>query len=60
MGLRHKYRGLAVAKIKAPSGMYLCPLSSLVPNPSMKRRRSAEIASRTGEKLCAVTLYWHE
>jgi hypothetical protein len=60
MGLHHKYRGIAVAKIKASSGFYLCPLSSLVPNPSMKCRGSVEIASRTGENLCAVTLYWHE
>jgi hypothetical protein len=60
MGLYHKYRGVAVAKIQASSGMYLCPLSSLVPNPSMKCLGSAEIASRTGEHPCAVTLYWHE
>jgi hypothetical protein len=60
MGLHHKYRGIAVAKIEAASGFYLCPLSSLVPNPSMKCRGSAEIASRTGEHPCAVTLYWHE
>jgi hypothetical protein len=61
MGLCHKYRGIAVAKIEASSGFYLCPLSSLVPNPSsMKRRGSVEIAARTGEKPCAVTLYWHE
>jgi hypothetical protein len=60
MGLYHKYRGVAVAKIRAPSGMYLCPLSSLVPNPSMKCRGSVEIASRTGENPCTVTLYWHE
>jgi hypothetical protein len=60
MGLRHKYRGVAVAKIMASSGFYLCPLSRLVPNPSMKCRGSAEIAVRTGENLCAVTLYWHE
>jgi hypothetical protein len=60
MGLRHKYRGVAVAKIKAPSGFYLCPLFRLVPNPSMKCRRSVEIATRTEENPCAVTLYWHE
>jgi hypothetical protein len=60
MGLRHKYRGIAVAKIKAPSGFYLCPLSSMVPNPSMKCRGSAEIATRTGEPSCTVALYWHE
>jgi hypothetical protein len=60
MGLRHKYRGTAVAKIKVPSGFYLCPLSSLVPNPSMKCQGSLEIASRTGEPSCTVTLYWHE
>jgi hypothetical protein len=60
MGLRYKYRGIAVAKIKAPSDFYLCPLSSLVPNPSMKCRGSAVIASRTGEKPCTVTFYWHE
>jgi hypothetical protein len=60
MGLRHKYRGVAVAKIMASSGFYLCPLSRMVPNPSMKCRGSAEIAVRTGENLCAVTLYWHE
>jgi hypothetical protein len=60
MGLRHKYRGIAVAKIEVPSGFYLCPLSSLVPNPSMKYRGLAEIASRTGEHPCTVTLYWHE
>jgi hypothetical protein len=47
MGLHHKYRGIAVAKIEAFSGFYLCPLSRLVPNPSMKCRGSAEIASRT-------------
>jgi hypothetical protein len=60
MGLRHKYRGVTVAKIKASSGFYLCPLSSLVPNPSMKCRGSVEIAARTREKPCTVTLYWHE
>jgi hypothetical protein len=60
MGLYHKYRGVAVAKIKASSGMYLCPLSRLVPNPSTKCRGSVEIASRTGEHPCTVTLYWHE
>jgi hypothetical protein len=60
MGLHHKYRGIAVAKIKTSSGFYLCPLSSLVPNPSMKCRGSVEIASRTGENPCTVTLYWHE
>jgi hypothetical protein len=60
MGLRHKYRGIAVAKIEAPSGFYLCPLSSLVSNPSMRCRGSAEIAARTGESPCTVTFYWHE
>jgi hypothetical protein len=60
VGLRHKYRGIAVTKIEASSGFYLCPLSSMVPNPSMKRRGSVEIAFRTGENPCAVTLYWHE
>jgi hypothetical protein len=60
MGLYHKYRGVAAAKIKASSGMYLCPLSSLVPNSSMKCRGSVEIASRRGEYPCTVTLYWHE
>jgi hypothetical protein len=60
MGLHHKYRGLAVAKIKAASGFYLCPLSSLVPRPSMKCRDSLEIAFRNGEPSCTVTLYWHE
>jgi hypothetical protein len=48
MGLHHKYRGRTMAKIEVPSGIYLCPLSSLVPNPSMKCRGSVEIASRTG------------
>jgi hypothetical protein len=57
MGLRYKYRGVAVAKINASSGFYLCPLSRLVPNPSMKCRGSVEIASRTGEKPCTVTFY---
>jgi hypothetical protein len=60
MGLYHKYQGVVVAKIKAPSGFYLCPLSRLVPNPSMKCRGSAEIAVRAGEPSCAVTLYWYE
>jgi hypothetical protein len=60
MGLYHKYRGIAVAKIEATSGFYLCPLSSLVPNPSVKCQGSVEIASRIGENPCAVTLYWHE
>jgi hypothetical protein len=60
MGRYHKYRGAAVAKITAPSGFYLCPLSRLVPNPSMKCRGSVVIASRTGEQPGAVTLYWHE
>jgi hypothetical protein len=60
MGLHHKYQGVAVAKIKASSGFYLCPLSSLAPHLSMKRRGSMEIASRTGEPPCIVTLYWHE
>jgi hypothetical protein len=60
MGLYHKYRGMAAAKIEASSGFYLCPLSSLVPNPSMKCRGSAEIASGTGENPCRVILYWHE
>jgi hypothetical protein len=60
MGLHHKYRGIAAAKIEASSGFYLCPLASLVPNPSMKCRGSAEIAPRIGEHPCTVTLYWHE
>jgi hypothetical protein len=60
MGLHHKYRGIAVAKIEASAGFYLCPLSSLVPNSSMKCRGSAGIASRTGEHPCTVTLYWYE
>jgi hypothetical protein len=60
MGLHHKYRGMAVAKIKAASGFYLCPLSSLGPRPYMKCRGSLEIASRNGEPSCTVTLYWHE
>jgi hypothetical protein len=60
MGLHHKYLGVAVAKIEASSGFYLCPLSSLVPNPSIKCRGSVEIASRIGEHPCTVTLYWHE
>jgi hypothetical protein len=60
MGLHHKYRGIAVAKIDASSGFYLCPLSSLVPNPSIKCRGSVEIASWTGKNPCTVTLYWHE
>jgi hypothetical protein len=60
MGLHHKYRGMAVAKIKAPSGFYLCPLSSLLPRPSMRCRGSLEIASRNGEPSCTVTLYWYE
>jgi hypothetical protein len=60
MGLHHKYRGMVVAKIKAPSGFYLCHLSSLAPRPSMKCRSSLEIASRNAEPFCTVTLYWHE
>jgi hypothetical protein len=60
MGLHYKYWGIAVARTEAPSGSYLCPLSSLVPNPSMKRWGSVEIATWTGENPCAVTLYWHE
>jgi hypothetical protein len=60
IGLRRKYRGVAVAKIEASSGFYLCPLSSLAPNPSMKCRGSAKIAARTGENPCTVTFYWHE
>jgi hypothetical protein len=60
MGLRHKYQGVAVAKVAASSGFYLCPLSRLVPNPSMKCRGSAEIAARTEEHPCTVTLYWYE
>jgi hypothetical protein len=55
MGLRHKYRRIGVAKIDASSGFYLCPLSSLVPNPSMKCRGSAEIAARNGENPCTIT-----
>jgi hypothetical protein len=58
MGLRHKYRGVAVAKVKAAPGFYLWPLSSLVPNSSMKCRGSMEIASRIGEPSCTVTLYY--
>jgi hypothetical protein len=60
MGLHHKYRGIAVAKTEASSGFYLCPLASLVPNPSMKCRGSVVIAARTENKPCTVTLYWHE
>jgi hypothetical protein len=60
MGLRHKCRGIAVAKIKASSGFYLCLLSRLVPNPSMKCRGSAAISARTGENPCTVTFYWYE
>jgi hypothetical protein len=55
MGLHHKYRG--VAKIKASSGFYLCPLSSLVPNHLIKYQGSVEIACRTGEKPYTVILY---
>jgi hypothetical protein len=60
MGLRRKYRGAAGAKIEASSGFYLCPLSSLAPNPSMRCRGSVEVAARTGENPCTVTFYWHE
>jgi hypothetical protein len=60
MSLRHKYWGIVVAKIEASSGFYLYPLSSTVPNPSMKCRSLAKIAARTGKNPCAVTFYWHE
>jgi hypothetical protein len=60
MGLRGKYRGIAVAKIIASSGFYLCPLSSLVPDPSVKGKSSTELASRAGENPCTVTIYRHE
>jgi hypothetical protein len=60
MGLHHKYRGMEVAKVKADSGFYLCPLSSLVPRPSMECRGSLEIASRNKKPSCTVALYWHE
>jgi hypothetical protein len=59
MGLYHKYREIVVVRVKAPLGFYLCPLSRLVPNPSIKWG-SVEIASRTGENPCTVTLYWYE
>jgi hypothetical protein len=49
MGFHHKYRGIAVAKVEVSSAFYLCPLSSLLPNPSMKCRGSVEITSRMGE-----------
>jgi hypothetical protein len=60
MGLRRKYRGVPVAKIEAPSGFYLCPLSRLAPCPPAKHRDSVEIAARSGENLCTVTFYRHE
>jgi hypothetical protein len=60
MGLHHKYRGIAVAKIEASSGFYLCHLSSLGSNPSMKHRSSAEMAAWTGENPSTVSLYWYE
>jgi hypothetical protein len=60
MGLRGKYRGVTVAKVESLSCFYLCPLSSLAPHPSMKRRGSVEIASRSGEKFCSVTFHWYE
>jgi hypothetical protein len=56
MGLHHKYRGIVVAKLEASSDFYLCPLASLVPNPAMKRREPVEIAARTEDNPCAVTL----
>jgi hypothetical protein len=49
-----------MAKIAASSSFYLCPLSRLIPNPSMKCRESVEIASQTGENPCIVTFYWHK
>jgi hypothetical protein len=60
MGLRNKYRGFPVAKIKAGSGLYLCPMADLIPNPRLKCRGTAVIASREGENPCEITLYWHE
>jgi hypothetical protein len=60
MDIHHKYWEMAVVKIEASSVFYLYPLSRLIPNPSMKYRGSVEIAARTGENLCTVTLYWHE
>jgi hypothetical protein len=60
MGLKGKYQGFPVAKIKADSKLYLCPLADLVPNPRLKCRGSIMIASRKGENPCEVTLYWHE
>jgi hypothetical protein len=47
------------ATIEASSGFYLCPLSGLVSNPSIRCRDSAEIAAQTGENPCTV-FYWHE
>jgi hypothetical protein len=60
MGLRYKYQGLPVAEIRADSGLYLCPLQDVIPNPRLKCRGSAVIASREGDAPCEVTLHWHE
>jgi hypothetical protein len=60
MGIRDKYQGIPVAKIKTDSGYYLCPLDKLIPNPQMKCRGSIVIASREQENQCTVTLYWDE
>jgi hypothetical protein len=60
MGIRNKYQGIPVAKIKADSGYYLSPLDKLIPNPQMKCRGSVVIASRKRDFSCTVTLYWDE
>jgi hypothetical protein len=60
MGLRNKYRGRPVAKIKTDSGLYLCPMADLIPNPRLKCRGLAVIASKKGEPPCKVTMHWHE
>jgi hypothetical protein len=60
MGIQGKYEGIPIARIQSDSGCYLCPLEQLIPNPSMKSRGSAFIASRHGNKPCEVTVWWHE
>jgi hypothetical protein len=35
-------------------------MASLIPNPRLKNRGSMVIASKKGEDLCEITLYWHE
>lgn len=60
MGIKDKYQGMPVAKIRADNSMYLCPLERLIPTQIFKIRGSEVVASRQGKLGCEVTFSWYE